>query len=235
MAPAGRRLALVCLLALLVTICTVDASKAKPGLHIPKHHKATRGAHRRYKLHKSPISNRTGVTLDHAPAAPVGRKLQQTGNVPAAMTACISAADAANFIVGINAAQMTVSNAAWKTGSCNLATYVPGNGLQWGAVTTWTANHALAGMFGNSGACNVISTVQQVVGRRPASCQTYIRAASPLRAAGRHRYPHPARYYSVVPGTDSACCNANAQLPAAACQPPLLVLAVHFCLQVPWS
>jgi hypothetical protein len=154
MAAAGRPLALVFLLALLVTICIVDARKAKPGLHIPKHHNAKKEVHRRYKLHKSPISGRTGVTLDHAPAAPVGRKLQQTGpTIPSGMTACVSAADAANFIVGVHATQMTVSNATWRNNTCDLAAYLGGasSGLQWGAVTTWPADHAMAGMFGNSG------------------------------------------------------------------------------------
>lgn len=56
-------------------------------------------------------------------------------------------------MVGSHATQLTVSNAAFTAGSCDVTTYQYGVsvGLQWGAVQTWPADHAMAAMFNNTG------------------------------------------------------------------------------------
>jgi hypothetical protein len=132
-------------------------------------------ASRKYKLHKDPISGRTGLTVANIPtSAPAGRKLrQQVQPVPSGtevmpgMDVCLPAADAAKFMVGTHATQLTVSNAVYKAGGCDLSTcakdaqsglYSCSTGLQWGVVQSWPQDHAMAAMFGNSGAPHNVTT-----------------------------------------------------------------------------
>lgn len=167
----GKRTAAISF-ALVILLLAIDAADARKvgdkALH--KHHAAKQhdAAHasRKYELHKDAISGRTGVTVANIPTpAPAGRKLRQT--VPSStaimpgMDVCLPAADAATFMVGSHATQMTVSNAAYKAGGCDLGScakdpysglYSCSTGLQWGIVQTWPQDHAMAAMFGNSGA-----------------------------------------------------------------------------------
>lgn len=72
-------------------------------------------------------------------------------------------------MVGTHATQMTVSNAKWSAGNCEVSTCSTdtqglvscSSGLQWGIVQTWPADHALATMMGNSGAQITAHAMQQ--------------------------------------------------------------------------
>lgn len=163
------------LLLLLLALGSAEARKGqpidttiKPAHKHAKHHDVAH-ASRKYRVHKDPISGRTAAVID-APkvAAPAGRKLRQTPltgtTVAPGMTVCLPAADAANFMVGSHATQMTVSNAVYSAGQCDISTCTSGvdaygnnvatcsTGLQWGIVQTWPQDHAMAAMFGNTGA-----------------------------------------------------------------------------------
>ena len=120
---------------------------------------------KRYKLHKDKDSGRTGHVRDKTD--PSARKLLQMGSttVVPGMRLCPSATEAANFIVGNNNASLTVSNAQFTKGVCDLTAYASTtgtNGLQWGWVETWPQDHEMAHMFQNTGKPNPATSQQGI-------------------------------------------------------------------------
>lgn len=150
MGPFLKFLALALLICLLWSADARKPTKPNPQA-VHKQHDAAH-ASRLYKPHTDSRSGRTGVTPDRRVSV-AGRKLQQgsTVTVPG-MNLCVSAADAANVIVGAHATQLTVSNAIFKAGRCDLASYQAGiTGLQWGVVQSWPADHVMASISNNTG------------------------------------------------------------------------------------
>jgi len=154
---AARRMA-ARFFALALLVCLLWSADARKTTHPKPHavHKQHDAAHasRHYSRHTDSRSGRTGLTHDRLPVA--GRKLQQgsTVTVPG-MNLCVSAADAANVIVGAHASQLTVSNAIFSKGLCDLASYQAGvTGLQWGVVQSWPADHVMASISNSTGECS---------------------------------------------------------------------------------